>query len=121
MEKSNQIEEHNTDKENSDQNKEQNTEEDNSIKELMQTWVINNEDYYIKELMNTSVFTKEKLLDFKNDVITTFEVISMEPTNGLYIEVTKDVPDHIEYRIMCTFEELEKLKKKDMFLLQQLD
>jgi hypothetical protein len=43
--------------------------------------------------MNTSVFTKEKLLDFKNDVITTFKVISMEPTNGLYIEVTKDVLD----------------------------
>ena len=69
---------------NSNENKEQNTEEDNSIKELMQTPVINREDYYIKELMNTSVFTKEKLLDSKNDVITTFEVISMEPTNGLY-------------------------------------
>jgi hypothetical protein len=121
MEKSNQIEEQNTDKENSDQNKEQNTEEDNSIKELMQTPVINREDYYIKELMNTSVFTKEKLLDFKNDVITTFEVISMEPTNGLYIEVTKDVLDHLEYTVMCTFEELEKLQKKDMLLLQQLD
>jgi tRNA nucleotidyltransferase/poly(A) polymerase len=57
-ENSNQIEEKNTNKENSNQNKEQNTEEDNSIKELMQTLVINNEEYYIKELANTSVFTK---------------------------------------------------------------
>ena len=87
----------------------------------MQTPVINREDYYIKELMNTSVFTKEKLLDFKNDVINTFEVISMEPTNGLYIEVTKDVLGQLEYIVMCTFENLEKLQKKDMLLLQQLD
>jgi hypothetical protein len=84
----------------------------------MQTLVINREDYYIKELMNTSVFTKEKLLYFKNDVVATFEVISMEPGNGLYIEVTKDVLDHLEYTVMCTLEELEKLQKKDMLLLQ---
>ena len=71
--------------------------------------------------MNTSVFTKEKLLDFKSNVITTFEVISMEPRNGLYIEVTKDVLDHIEYTNICTLEELKKLQQKDMFLLQQLD
>jgi hypothetical protein len=100
MEKSNQIEEQNIDKENPDQNKEQNTEKENTTKELMQTPVINIEDYYIKELMNTSVFTKEKPLDFKNDVITTFEVISMEPTNGQYIEVTKDVLDQLEYTVM---------------------
>jgi hypothetical protein len=87
----------------------------------MQTPVINREDYYIKELMNTSVFTKEKLLDFKTDVVATFEVISMEPRNGLYIEVTKDVLDQLEYIVMCTLEELEKLQKKDMLLLQQLD
>jgi hypothetical protein len=87
----------------------------------MQTSIINIEDYYIKELMNTSIFTKEKLLDFKNDVITTFEVISMELTNGLYIEVTKDVLDQLEYTVICTFEEWDKLQKKDMFLLQQLD
>ena len=87
----------------------------------MQTPVINKEDYYIKELMNTSVFTKEKLLDFKTDVITTFEVISMEPGNGLYIEATKDFLDHLESTTMCTLEELEKLQQKDMLLLQQLD
>jgi hypothetical protein len=87
----------------------------------MQTSVINSEDYYIKELMNTSVFTKEKLLDFKNDVITTFEVISMEPPNSLYIEVTRDVLDQIEYKVMCNFEELEKIQKKYMLILQQLD
>jgi hypothetical protein len=67
--KSNQIEEKNTDKDNSNQSIEQNTEDDNSIKELMQTPFINREDYYIKELMNPSVFTKEKLLDFKIDVV----------------------------------------------------
>ena len=113
MEKSNQIEEQNTNKENFDLNKEQNRKENNSIKELMQTPIINREDYYIKELMNTSIFTKEKLLDFKNDVITTFEVISMEPTNGLYIEVIKNVLDQLEYTVMCTFEELEKLQQLD--------
>jgi hypothetical protein len=96
MDKSNQIEEQNTNKENFDQNKEQNTEEDNPIKELMQTPVFNREDYYINELINTLVFTKEKLLNFKIDVITRFEVISMEPGNGLYIEVTKDILDQIE-------------------------
>jgi hypothetical protein len=105
----------------STQNKEQNIEEDNSIKELMQTPVINREDYYIKELINTTVFTKEKILDFKIDVVATFEVISMEPGNGLYIEITKDVLNHLEYTVMCTFEELEKLQKKYMLLLQQLD
>jgi len=96
MDKSNQIEEQNTNKENFDQNKEQYTEEDNPIKELMQTPVINREDYCINALINTSVFTKEKLLNFKIDVITRFEVISMEPGNGLYIEVTKDILDRIE-------------------------
>jgi hypothetical protein len=59
--------------------------------------------------MNTSIFTKEKLLYFRTDVITTFEVIGMEPGNGLYIEVTKDVLDHIDYTTTCTLEELEKL------------
>jgi hypothetical protein len=71
--------------------------------------------------MNTLVFTKEKLLDFKNYVITTFEVIIMEPTYGIYIEVTKDVLDHIEYTFMCTFKEFEKLQNKYMLLLQQLN
>jgi hypothetical protein len=52
--------------------------------------------------MNTSVFTKEKLLDFKIDVAATFEVINMEPGNCLYIEVTKDVLDQLEYIVMCT-------------------
>jgi hypothetical protein len=68
--------------------------------DFMQTPIINSEYCYIKELMNTLVFTKEKLLDFKNDVITTFEVISMEPTNSLYIEVTRDVFDQLEYTVM---------------------
>ena len=45
----------------------------------------------------------------------------MEPGNGLYIEVTKDVLDQFEYTVMSTFEELEKLQKNDMLLLQQLD
>ena len=48
-------------------------------------------------------------------------MIRIEPGNGLYIEVTKDVLDHLEYTIMCTFEELEKLQKKDMLLLQHLN
>ena len=47
----------------------------------------------------------------------TFEVISMEPRNGLYIEIMKDVLDQLEYTVMCTFEELEKIQKKDMLLL----
>jgi hypothetical protein len=71
--------------------------------------------------MNTSVFTKEKLLSFKNVVITKFEVISMEPTNSVYIEVTREVLDQLEYTVMCTFEELEKIQKKYIFLLQHLD
>jgi hypothetical protein len=75
------IEEHNTEKYISNQNE---------MQDLMQTPVNNEEDNLIKELRNTSVFTKEKLLDFKTDVITTFEVISMEPRNGLYIEVTSN-------------------------------
>jgi hypothetical protein len=83
--------------------------------------VNNEEDNLIKELRNTSVFTKEKLLYFKTDVINTFEVISMEPGNDLYIEVTKDVLDHLESTTLCTLEELEKLQQKDMLLLQQLD
>jgi hypothetical protein len=91
------------------------------MQDLMQTLVNNNEDNYIKELMNTSIFTKEKLLDFKNDFITTFDLISMEPTNSLYIEVNRDVLDQLEYTIMCNFEELEKIQKKNMLLLQQLD
>jgi hypothetical protein len=68
--------------------------------------------------MNTSVFTKEKLLYSKNDVVATFGVISMEPGNGLFIEFTKDVLDQLEYVVMCTFEELEKIQKKYMLLLQ---
>jgi len=84
----------------------------------MQTLLINKEDYYIKELVNTSIFTKEKLLYFKTDVVATLEVISLEPINGLYIEVTREVLDQLEYTIMCTLEELEKLQKKDMLLLQ---
>jgi hypothetical protein len=69
--------------------------------------------------MNTSVFNKEKLLNFKTDVITTFEWISMEIGNGLYIEVAKDFLEQLEYKVMCTFEELEKLQKKYMLLLKQ--
>lgn len=91
------------------------------MKDLIQYSVINEEDNIIKKLRNTLVFTKEKILDFKTDVITIFEVISMEPGNGLYIEVTKDVLDHLESATMCTLEELEKLQQKDMLLLQQLD
>jgi hypothetical protein len=30
-------------------------------------------------------------------------MISMEPTNTLYIEGTRDVLDQLEYTIMCTF------------------
>jgi hypothetical protein len=71
--------------------------------------------------MKTSVFTKEKLLDFKTGVVATFEVISMEPGKGLYIKFTKNVLDQLEYTFMWTLEELEKLQKKDMLLLQQLD
>ena len=87
----------------------------------MQTPIINREDYYFKELMNTSIFTKEKLLDFKIGFVATFEVISLEPRNGLYIEVTREVLNQLEYTVMCTLEELEKLQKNDMVLLQQLD
>jgi hypothetical protein len=81
----------------------------------MQTPVINKEDYYIKELMNTSVFTKEKLLDFKNDVITTFEVISMEPGNGLYIEVTKDVLDKLNTQLCALLKSWINFKRKICF------
>jgi hypothetical protein len=102
-ENSNQIEEHNTKKNISNQNE---------MQDLMQTTINNEEDNLIKELRNTSVFTKEKLLDFKTNVITTFEVINMEPRNGLSIEVTKDVLDHLEYTTMCTLEELDKLQQK---------
>ena len=91
------------------------------MQDLMQTPVKNEEENLIKESRNTSVFTKEKLLYFKTDVINTFEVISMEPRNDLYIEVTKDVLDNIESTTLCTLEELEKLQHKDMLLLQQLD
>jgi hypothetical protein len=108
----NQFEEHNIEKYISNQNE---------MQDFMQTPVNNEEDNLIKELRNTSVFIKEKILDFKTDVITTFEVISMEPRNGLYIEVTKDVLDHLESTTMCNLEELEKLQQKDMFLLQQSD
>jgi hypothetical protein len=85
----NKIEEHNTEKKISNQNE---------MQDLIS--VNNEEDNLIKELRNTSVFTKEKILDFKTDVITTFEVISMELGNGLYIEVIKDVLDHLEHTTM---------------------
>jgi hypothetical protein len=45
----------------------------------------------------------------------------MEPGNGIYIEVHVEALDNLEYTTMCTLEELEKLQKKDMLLLQQLD
>jgi hypothetical protein len=91
------------------------------MQDLMQAPVNNEESNLIKELRNTLVFTKEKPLYFKTNVITTFEVISMEPRNGLHIEVNKDVLDHIEYRNIFTLEYFEKLQQKDMMLLQQLD
>ena len=45
-------------------------------------------------------------------------MISTESGNGIYIEVTKDVLDQLEYKNMCTLEELEKLQNKDMLLQQ---
>ena len=45
----------------------------------------------------------------------------MELGNGIYIEVLMEALDNIEYTTMCTLEELEKIQKKDMLLLQQLN
>jgi hypothetical protein len=132
-EKSNQSEQQDSDEESSYQDNEEDKENKNcnqigehsseknisNLNEMKDSISVNNEeDNLIKELKNTSVFTKEKLLDFNTDVITTFEVISMEPGNGLYIEVTKYVLDHHESTTMCTLEELEKLQQKYMMLLQ---
>jgi predicted RNase H-like nuclease (RuvC/YqgF family) len=83
--------------------------------------VINEEDNSIKELMHTSVITEEKLLNLKTDVIAALEEICMEPENSLYIKVPREALDHLEYTVMCTLEELDKLQKKYMLLQQQLD
>jgi hypothetical protein len=45
----------------------------------------------------------------------------MEPRNGIYIEVPMEALDNLEYTTMCTLEELDKIQKKYMLLLQQLD
>ena len=45
----------------------------------------------------------------------------MEQGNSLYIEITKDVFNHLEYTIMCTFQEPKKHQNKDMLLVKQLD
>jgi hypothetical protein len=71
--------------------------------------------------VRTLVITKEKILNLKNDVLTTLEDIHMAPKNSLYIKLPRDVINHLEYTIMCTLEELDKIQKKDMFLHQQLD
>jgi hypothetical protein len=38
----------------------------------------------------------------------------------IYIEVLMEALDNLEYKTMCTLEELKKLQNKYMFLLQQL-
>jgi hypothetical protein len=134
--KSNQSEQQDSDEESSYQDNEEDKENKNcnqieehssekniyNLNEMQDSISVNNEeDNLIKELWNTSVFTKEKLLDFKIDVITTFEVISMELTNSLCIKVTMDVLDQLECIVICTFSELEKIQKTYMLLLHQLD
>ena len=60
--------------------------------------------------MHTSVITEEKILNLKNDFLITLEEICMAPKNSLYIKIPRDVIDHIEYIVMCTLEELDKLQ-----------
>jgi hypothetical protein len=82
------------------------------MKDLIQS-VINEEDNLIKELRHTSVITKEKLHNLKIDVTVAIDEICMQPRNYMHIKVPVDVLDHLEYTVMCTFEELEKLQQLD--------
>jgi hypothetical protein len=75
----------------------------------------------MKELRHTSVITKEKLHNINTDVTVAIDEIRLEPRNYMHIKVPVHNLDHLEYTVMCTLEELEKIQKKDMFLLQQLD
>jgi hypothetical protein len=66
-------------------------------------------------LRHTSVITKEKLHNIKTDVAIAIEEIHMEPINCMHIKVPVNVLDHLEYTVMCTFEELEKLQQLDQY------
>jgi len=75
------------------------------MNDLIQSPVINEEYNLINELRHTSVITKEKVHTIKTDVTVAIDEIHMQPRNYMYIEVPMDVLDHLEYTIMCTFEE----------------
>jgi hypothetical protein len=67
----------------------------------------------MQELRHTSIITKEKFHNLKIDVTIAIDEICMQPRNCMHIKVLVDVLDHIEYTIMCTFEDSEKLQQLD--------
>jgi predicted RNase H-like nuclease (RuvC/YqgF family) len=67
----------------------------------------------MQKLRHTLVINKEKLHNLKTDVTVAIDDICMEPRNYMHIKVPVSILDHIEYTVMCTFEELEKLQQID--------
>jgi hypothetical protein len=126
-EKYSQSEEQELDKEDFCQNKEQNLEEENSYQDKEQDKEKDNFNHIkehntnkniydqnkMQELSHSSAITKEKLHNLKTYATVAIYEIRMEPRNYMHIKVPMNILDHIEYTIMCTFEELEKLKQLD--------